>query len=332
MGAIRTKRRFQFTPLREGRRNLLLKYVNCVCISIHAPPRGATRIGGAARQPPADFNSRPSARGDGITLACKPHALVFQFTPLREGRQPRFGYHPAGKYFNSRPSARGDDAHGFEGVRFHISIHAPPRGATCPRMERRAAASYFNSRPSARGDAAGIGWVADDGDFNSRPSARGDCCTSRCHVCEAFQFTPLREGRQHGRWALLPLHLHFNSRPSARGDPAPRQGKRHAPYFNSRPSARGDQAPTPQLGGITIFQFTPLREGRHAPKPRYTAITRFQFTPLREGRRYIRMCILLCDISIHAPPRGATMKKSAVNVPREQFQFTPLREGRRMGG
>ena len=57
--------------------------------------------------------------------------------------------------------------------------------------------------------------------------------------------------------------------------------------------------------------------------------TTFQFTPLREGRRHS------CDrkerdhpISIHAPPRGATVFV-ADGQHDKLFQFTPLREGRR---
>ena len=57
----------------------------CVLISIHAPPRGATRR-----------RSRDGA------------PVLFQFTPLREGRHDG----------HSRRDAR------------QISIHAPPRGAT----------------------------------------------------------------------------------------------------------------------------------------------------------------------------------------------------------
>ena len=56
---------FQFTPLREGRRVLRRVERHAVVISIHAPPRGATR-GGANRG--ADVQG-------------------FQFTPLREGRR-----------------------------------------------------------------------------------------------------------------------------------------------------------------------------------------------------------------------------------------------------
>ena len=54
----------------------------------------------------------------------------------------------------------------------------------------------------------------------------------------------------------------------------------------------------------------------------------FQFTPLREGRR-LQSAIErdVSEISIHAPPRGATCRTSA-SAARRTFQFTPLREGR----
>ncbi len=102
-----------------------------VCISIHAPPRGATLIRGFSVQ-----------------------SKSFQFTPLREGRRAadvetlptmEISIHapPRGAterkqysamaefYFNSRPSARGDVVApaGYEQMQ-RISIHAPPRGAT----------------------------------------------------------------------------------------------------------------------------------------------------------------------------------------------------------
>ena len=55
----------------------------------------------------------------------------------------------------------------------------------------------------------------------------------------------------------------------------------------------------------------------------------FQFTPLREGRHLYTRAVCLClDISIHAPPRGATARVAGTNREHEQFQFTPLREGR----
>ena len=57
-------RRFQFTPLREGRRPLW---------------------GGCG--PPRYFNSRPCERGDAMSPTPSWGPRLFQFTPLREGRQ-----------------------------------------------------------------------------------------------------------------------------------------------------------------------------------------------------------------------------------------------------
>ena len=276
---------FQFTPLREGRRRI------------------------RARRPPA---------------------CSFQFTPLREGRL--FSFRPIGirgDYFNSRPSARGDgrvrrreipcDEFQFtplrEGRRKHkmkvvqpirISIHAPPRGATSLAAGRSRRPAYFNSRPSARGDRRFPCYGCTARYFNSRPSARGDAQQRRNHQQPSiFQFTPLREGRPP---PFLPVPF--------------------AHAFQFTPLREGRPGRSPEKEGINIFQFTPLREGRRDAPRRVSAGSAFQFTPLREGRReplqflpefvnfnsrpsargdgnWIRK-IKTIDISIHAPPRGAT--------------------------
>ena len=169
--------------------------------------------------------------------------------------------------------------------------------------------------------------------FNSRPSARGDVdvrmeiakliisihapprgATQPLHVelhIKAFQFTPLREGRRHLAWLRGP-----------------------APYFNSRPSARGDFSVRREVV-VLLFQFTPLREGRQVLLYNHKRGRKFQFTPLREGRlcnmayqgprcqfqftplREGRHETLLqrgwfTEISIHAPPRGATYSRLAL--------------------
>ena len=54
-------------------------------ISIHAPPRGATERNADCCIPGGYFNSRPSARGDS-TSQKERMKMLFQFTPLREGR------------------------------------------------------------------------------------------------------------------------------------------------------------------------------------------------------------------------------------------------------
>ena len=121
---------FQFTPLREGRRCHLRALFKPQSISIHAPPRGATVVHRELiAEQQADFNSRPSARGDPVSSSFVSGA-IFQFTPLREGRR-KVRCAPGERMdFNSRPSARGDNCHVSRTKRHIISIHAPPRGAT----------------------------------------------------------------------------------------------------------------------------------------------------------------------------------------------------------
>ena len=188
-------------------------------------------------------------------------------------------------------------------------------------------AFHFNSRPSARGDDDDILVVIISGkNFNSRPSARGD-----------------RERR-----FIATMALYFNSRPSARGDavlipPSARQS-----YFNSRPSARGDSV-VKFAEALGVFQFTPLREGRHPPSEEAKRPCGFQFTPLREGRRWRGApgiarenfnsrpsargdagAALLASrgkISIHAPPRGATIRIASKNSFERYFNSRPSARG-----
>ena len=122
---------FQFTPLREGRRNLGFTGQNWFFISIHAPPRGATASRNATMR-----------RG------------TFQFTPLREGRRSGRRLSRRKTPISIHAPPRGATYLLGNGVELeNISIHAPPRGATSPRCPKRRASRNFNSRPSARGDA-----------------------------------------------------------------------------------------------------------------------------------------------------------------------------------
>ena len=233
--------------------------------------------------------------------------MLFQFTPLREGRRCPAARSTSAPIFQFTPLREGRRS-ALIGTSFGwmISIHAPPRGATRSLYRALALSAYFNSRPSARGDKHLKNFFCVLSYFNSRPSARGDQtyigyawyegisihapprgATSRQKAITGsfiFQFTPLREGRRCWKGA----------------------------------SASADS-----------FQFTPLREGRrhhiglqapcacisiHAPPRGAThkvsvlcASILFQFTPLREGRlRKIDYIIHTLKISIHAPPRGAT--------------------------
>ena len=170
-------------------------FLRC-CISIHAPPRGATKLpalicakgifqftplreGRRRRRTTGErrfnFNSRPSARGDGDVHGEAGRVVQFQFTPLREGRPAGAAGSPPADNFNSRPSARGDlcgerAAGGLCKFQF-----TPLREGRRPEGEKGGGdEGYFNSRPSARGDAAGAVGSPPADNFNSRPSARGD--------------------------------------------------------------------------------------------------------------------------------------------------------------
>ena len=164
-------------------------------ISIHAPPRGATML---MRQHIADYEISIHAPPRGATRrgAAQPSASRFQFTPLREGR--RFLSTNERYYcnFNSRPSARGD---------------LPPRRDTS------------------------------DMGFQFTPLREGRllCFGVELRLFRLFQFTPLREGRREIA-RLSDEEADFNSRPSARGDGNPASKLPSLLYFNSRPSARGD--------------------------------------------------------------------------------------------
>ena len=168
----RTGALFQFTPLREGRPDGNEAGAACVIsihapprgatlyleisalapsISIHAPPRGATMLG-FPDSPAILFQFTPLREGRLALNVLSVLVQQFQFTPLREGRHSTAAAEMVAANFNSRPSARGDaQLHGSwfsisfqftplrEGRRArrfgnsgekHISIHAPPRGAT----------------------------------------------------------------------------------------------------------------------------------------------------------------------------------------------------------
>ena len=231
----------------------------------------------------------------------------FQFTPLREGRHIlRRVLRAAG-----------------------ISIHAPPRGAT---------------ESAATGSA--------EQEFQFTPLREGRRCgrfESRVGYCISIHAPPrgataLRGHRRRKRRISIhapPRGATPRASRCAQAAPisihAPPRGATAAAstmaglssYFNSRPSARGDAHPHSCIRTARIFQFTPLREGR---PPLLCLGVRcscnFNSRPSARGDQRIKRYRLLCGISIHAPPRGATCEVFLPLYKYIIFQFTPLREGR----
>ena len=121
-------------------------------ISIHAPPRGATR---------------------GVPSYIAKY--LFQFTPLREGRRGNWVRKIKTIDISIHAPPRGATTPNLRmNANIIISIHAPPRGATRLKLAVTINCFNFNSRPSARGDSSSSAPPHSTIYFNSRPSARGD--------------------------------------------------------------------------------------------------------------------------------------------------------------
>ena len=296
---------FQFTPLREGRRSSSAQMIS---------------------------------------------RAKFQFTPLREGRlgancpaycgvisihaPPRGATSPAcrpcmaGYDFNSRPSARGDLRRGEALALNIISIHAPPRGATTLGALLKTEREKFQFTPLREGRLV-LRFV-------------------QMAPTWAFQFTPLREGRQVIR-IINRLNFPISIHAPPRGATSSGSSIVLIFLFQFTPLREGRRKRFLQLKTITTFQFTPLREGRRIACKIPFCCGHFNSRPSARGDSHTEVemevhsnfnsrpsargdgsCFLLfCRrfISIHAPPRGATLK-SMDSSKSKTFQFTPLREGR----
>ena len=220
---------FQFTPLREGRQGSRQLDSPAIIISIHAPPRGATR------RPRSIQSSR------GISIHAPPRGATASTLP-----------NSVASYFNSRPSARGDKVcilliH----IIFCISIHAPPRGATflassiCHKFD-------FNSRPSARGDAIKNCHAPPAIKFQFTPLREGRPCWKEYGQRYSFIsiHAPPRGATRFKPPSTVPEFISIHAPP--RGATSPDSVSRDKrPYFNSRPSARGDKSA--RLSGTSEF-------------------------------------------------------------------------------
>ena len=191
---IAALRRFQFTPLREGRQ-ALFSYISTQKISIHAPPRGATAWRADAT-PAHYFNSRPSARGDcirrvtssgvmDISIHAPPRGATptsilisrqseFQFTPLREGRRCGKLKQSTTRIFQFTPLREGRPTWTAAGTLRRLFQFTPLR----------------EGRPDMMA-------IADTYHISIHAPPRGATSAYNETIMEhLFQFTPLREGRR----------------------------------------------------------------------------------------------------------------------------------------
>ena len=185
-----------------------------------------------------NFNSRPSARGDGAGATATYQRDVFQFTPLREGRQAAEAVNEAYVTFQFTPLREGRRAAGADGSH----------------------SGNFNSRPSARGDSRvfrdEVGAI-----FQFTPLREGRLTTLlNSDDTKKFQFTPLREGRQdhmiYKKQGIISIHA------PPRGATPRLRHQQHGRAISIHAPPRGATYYRTRGAEAWAFQFTPLREGR----------------------------------------------------------------------
>ena len=99
-------RQFQFTPLREGRRQLVSSNTHADFISIHAPARGATWWKNRLTDP-IFISIHAPARGATDYATKVEEDDIFQFTPLREGRPTKQAVAEGKQIFQFTPLREG---------------------------------------------------------------------------------------------------------------------------------------------------------------------------------------------------------------------------------
>ena len=126
-----SRSRFQFTPLREGRRRAAREGGEHRLFQF-TPLREGRPIKKNEDFELTGFQFTPLREGrPPKVVEVRRRGFIFQFTPLREGRRPGVIANSIKlRNFNSRPCERGDPTSGDKLVYPTISIHAPARGAT----------------------------------------------------------------------------------------------------------------------------------------------------------------------------------------------------------
>ena len=186
------------------------------------------------------FNSRPSARGDGL---------------VPENRRTQ--------HISIHAPPRGATSFAFQHfLRCCISIHAPPRGATkLPALI--CAKGIFQFTPLREGRRRRRTTGERRFNFNSRPSARGDGDVhGEAGRVVQFQFTPLREGRPE-QYCLREELERISIHAPPRGATVPFCVLFSCFLFQFTPLREGRQRSARTPKPLPTFQFTPLREGRH---------------------------------------------------------------------
>ena len=235
--------------------------------------------------------------------------MIFQFTPLREGRLHRCRGRCLPRYFNSRPCERGDYARGG-------NYDKSSKFQFTPLREGRPVEAVDHQREVL---------------FQFTPLREGrQSCKIFLFLPFVFQFTPLREGRRFNVGELVPIFVISIHAPARGATKAPQGASCFRFVFQFTPLREGRLPITmSQVVQQSQFQFTPLREGRHFRHFSIQYRCHFNSRPCERGDGSNLPVYAMDEISIHAPARGATLLAAGRLAQLLIFQFTPLREGRR---
>ena len=129
---------------------------------------------------------------------------------------------------------------------------------------------------------------------------------------KTFQFTPLREGRLTASAGRTTGKV-FQFTPLREG--RPKEGKEMSGFVISihAPPRGATEKVDANVTTSELFQFTPLREGRPVGGFYFVPPSYFNSRPSARGDREERGSGNRQDISIHAPPRGATQASYAAS-------------------
>ena len=274
---------FQFTPLREGRRDKHERDYQ-----------------------QQNFNSRPSARGDARETPTRGMRRAFQFTPLREGRPVAAVPYQGRDGFQFTPLREGrQKAEALKLLAEMISIHAPPRGATC-----RFACCFLSfcisihAPPRGATEHARSVVVLIDISIHAPPRGATSRPASRPAPSAISIHAPPRGATSRHFW-MATRFAYFNSRPSARGDSADQPADQHHQLFQFTPLREGRPLIISGRVPQEIFQFTPLREGRHQHHQPTSTISYFNSRPSARGdTRQNRAILQSQDFNSRPSARG----------------------------
>ena len=286
-GRLWESHRFQSTRPRGARRSLSPSHTKDSAFQ-------STRPRGARRPPPVPlrisvcFNPRARAGRDDSTRLKDPAFYVSIHAPARGATYSRDIIAGRPQFQSTRPRGARHQLFHRDSTRLKVSIHAPARGATAFFfLASRPVDQFQSTRPRGARLSLSLEWWRGFPCFNPRARAGRDAL----------------DARGNGQYLAG-----FNPRARAGRDPSRFRSRRRPHSFNPRARAGRDDYHVMDWVILKEFQSTRPRGARRFLYDEVYAFDPFQSTRPRGARRGAGIDISAnCQVSIHAPARGATI-------------------------